>query len=52
MDECDTVVKAMECGKNNAPDTFEDVMNTVDKKTVVRFYLVDLLNFKSIKSKE
>jgi hypothetical protein len=39
MDECDTAAKVMECGKNTgAPYIFEDIVNTVDRKTVVRFF--------------
>jgi hypothetical protein len=37
MDECDTAAKVMECGKHTAPDIFEDIVNTVDLKTVVSF---------------
>jgi hypothetical protein len=37
MDECDTAAKVMECGKNTAPDIFEDIVNTVDLKNVVGF---------------
>jgi hypothetical protein len=37
MDECDTAAKVMECGKNTAPDIFEDIVKTVDLKNVVGF---------------
>jgi hypothetical protein len=35
MDECDTVAKAMECGKNTAPDIFSDIVTKVDLSIVV-----------------
>jgi hypothetical protein len=40
MDECDTAAKVMECGKNSAPDIFEDIVNTVDLKAVVTDYFI------------
>ena len=30
----------MECGKNAAPDIFEDIVNTVDRTTVVWFFFI------------
>jgi hypothetical protein len=49
MDECDTAAKVMECGKNAAPDIFEDIVNTVDLNAVVRFfYMFHLLNLDEI----
>jgi len=39
MDECDTAARVMDCGKNELPYMFEDIVAIVDNTAVVRFLL-------------
>jgi hypothetical protein len=44
MDECDTAARVMDCGKNELPYMFEDIVAAVDNTAVVGF--ICLLNKK------
>jgi hypothetical protein len=37
MDECDTAAHVMDCGKNEFPELFENIVSAVDNTAVVRF---------------